>query len=498
MATLGELRETLLPAARWVTLTRGAEAAAREIAWVRVMKARVPAFDGLEAGDLAIVSASALAIVAPVAADIEALVDASALTRIGGLLLVDADGASPAGGSPLDTLAEAAARAGIPALRMDHADTAALERSVIGFLVNRRAELDHQAALLEARLERLAIAGSGLAGLVAAVGEVLGRAVALEGRRGEPLAVHAPADRDEAAAAVAGYHARPRSVALRVPLSRAGAASGSIALLGDRAATELERIVVARVAGLIALEVVRDDDVRRARDAARRAESLPAAGPPWAVLVARQRVPGEEQDVAARERIRRDLRSLAPARKMTLRGDADSVEIRIVVAVEAADPDATIVAARIAAALRRTVALSRPFTTAAERPASEADARATLEAAEALPERPAVARADRLPAYRLLGNLHNVPDGPRLARALLEPLLRGRRDVRREHLATLRAVLDHPGLAEAAAALGVHRNTVAYRVRRIEAVTGWRLGDPDLRLPLGLALRLVQTDQEAG
>ncbi|HEY0444321.1 MAG TPA: helix-turn-helix domain-containing protein, partial [Candidatus Limnocylindrales bacterium] len=91
-----------------------------------------------------------------------------------------------------------------------------------------------------------------------------------------------------------------------------------------------------------------------------------------------------------------------------------------------------------------------------------------------------------------------VPDGPRLARALLEPLLRGRRDVRREHLATLRAVLDHPGLAEAAAALGVHRNTVAYRVRRIEAVTGWRLGDPDLRLPLGLALRLVQTDQEAG
>ena len=81
------------------------------------------------------------------------------------------------------------------------------------------------------------------------------------------------------------------------------------------------------------------------------------------------------------------------------------------------------------------------------------------------------------------------------ARAFLEPLLSGRPDVRRERLATLRAVLDQPGLAEAAAALGVHRNTIAYRVRRIEAATGWRLADPDLRFPLALALRLVQEDQ---
>jgi PucR family transcriptional regulator, purine catabolism regulatory protein len=67
--------------------------------------------------------------------------------------------------------------------------------------------------------------------------------------------------------------------------------------------------------------------------------------------------------------------------------------------------------------------------------------------------------------------------------------------VRAEHLATLRAVLDQPGLAEAAAALGVHRNTVAYRVRRIERLTGWRLSDPELRLPLAIALRVVQMEQ---
>jgi DNA-binding PucR family transcriptional regulator len=93
-----------------------------------------------------------------------------------------------------------------------------------------------------------------------------------------------------------------------------------------------------------------------------------------------------------------------------------------------------------------------------------------------------------------LGALHNLPDGERLARALLEPLLTGRADIRREHLATLRALLDHGGVNEAAAALGVHRNTIAYRVRRIEALTGWRLSDPEIRLPLAVALRLVQDD----
>jgi purine catabolism regulator len=144
--------------------------------------------------------------------------------------------------------------------------------------------------------------------------------------------------------------------------------------------------------------------------------------------------------------------------------------------------------------LERTVAISKPFGSALDRPAAEAEARATLESAESLPEPPRVARAARLPVYRLLGGLHNLPDGERLSRALLEPLLRGRADVRREHLATLRALLDGGSVNEAAIALGVHRNTVTYRVRRIEELTGWRLSDPEIRLPIAVALRLVQDD----
>jgi DNA-binding PucR family transcriptional regulator len=158
-------------------------------------------------------------------------------------------------------------------------------------------------------------------------------------------------------------------------------------------------------------------------------------------------------------------------------------------------------AERIAAFLGRTVAVSRPFAEAVERPGADAEARATLEAVEAVAALdrgwmvPPVARADRLPAYRALGALHNIPDGSRLARSLLAPILTGRPPAVRERLATLRAVLDAPGPAEAAATLGIHRNTLAYRIRRIEALSGWRLTDPSLRLPLSLAVRLVQEAQ---
>jgi sugar diacid utilization regulator len=228
---------------------------------------------------------------------------------------------------------------------------------------------------------------------------------------------------------------------------------------------------------------------------------MPSAGPPWVVVLARQREPGAEDDAPAareaREAVRRALRLLAPARRMNLRGDANSLEIRIVAAgsVDGSAEEVGRLVAKVGEALRRPVAVSKPFFTPADRPAAEAEARATLEAALALDRPPSIARAERLAIYRMLGAVHRLPDGPRLARAVLEPLLDARPDIRRERLETLRAILAHGGVGEAAAALGVHRNTIAYRLRRIEAATGWRLADPELRLPLSVAVGLVQEEQ---
>jgi hypothetical protein len=494
VASLRDLIRTILPLARPVGATElDPSRADREVTWVRVLKARVPAFDALEPGDLAIIPGPALAIVAPNMHEIDGLAAALARARVPAVLIVEGDGDDEA----VDSLGRAASDAGVTVLRIGREDPVALERSVIGYLVNRRAELDRRAAELESQLTHLALRGRGLDVLAAAIGAFLGRAVVIEGRRGDPIAVHAPAELPEAAAAVSRYLARPSAATLRVeipaPADEPGT-GGHLALLGDDPPSELERIASGRIAAVLALELARDAAVRHAREETRRGDPLPADGPPWVVLLARQ---GGDEDAAgddrsSREATRAELRLLLPPRRATLRGTSESLELRIVAAAPADDPAGLQVAGRVAAFLRRTVAVSRPFGEPGGRPAEEQAARATLEAAEVLDEPPAVARASRLPAYQLLGNLHNLPDGLRQARELLAPILIGRATVQDERVATLRAVLETTSLGEAAARLGLHRNTIAYRVARLESLGGWDLADSDLRLALGVAARVVQ------
>ena len=104
----------------------------------------------------------------------------------------------------------------------------------------------------------------------------------------------------------------------------------------------------------------------------------------------------------------------------------------------------------------------------AHRPAAEASARATLEATELLEATPGRPRrsASGLP---LLGNLHNLPDGLRQARKLLAPILVGRPETQRRASPTLRAILQGPGLAEAAAGSGSTATRSPIGSGRIEA-----------------------------
>jgi hypothetical protein len=211
------------------------------------------------------------------------------------------------------------------------------------------------------------------------------------------------------------------------------------------------------------------------------------------VIVARQAAADRPDDVAAREETRSELRLLVSPRRLALRGTSESLELRLVAAAPAEeDPEGLGIAGRIAAFLGRPVAVSRPFAEPGGRPAQEAAARATLEAIESLDDPPTVARASRLAAYLLLGSVRNLPNGLRQARELLAPILVGRESVQEERLRTLQAVLEASSLAEAAARLGVHRNTIAYRVARLERLGGWDLSDPDLRFALGLASRIVR------
>ncbi len=78
----------------------------------------------------------------------------------------------------------------------------------------------------------------------------------------------------------------------------------------------------------------------------------------------------------------------------------------------------------------------------------------------------------------------------RQSRRTLAPLLDHDRDG--ELLATLRAYLETQGRpGEAAKRCFVHVNTLYYRLDRIRELTGWDLGDADLRLHLQLACRVL-------
>ncbi|HEY8438025.1 MAG TPA: hypothetical protein VIK65_05370, partial [Candidatus Limnocylindrales bacterium] len=184
MATLEALRRAILPGARWLAEgpeQPGSPARDRQLAWVRLMRARVPAFDALEAGDVAIVPLAALAIVSAEDDGVAALVRAAADARIAGVITVaDSAGTTSA---ILAGLIRTAATSGVPVLDAGPVDAAAIERSAIGYLVNERGELDRQATLLESRLEHVALSGGGPDGFAAAIAGFFGRAVAIEGRR---------------------------------------------------------------------------------------------------------------------------------------------------------------------------------------------------------------------------------------------------------------------------------------------------------------------------
>ena len=502
MTTVAEVVADLMPTARVVA---GGEAAlGRVVSWVRILRARVPALDALEPGDLLIVPSGALDVVAAGPDEADQLADALVRGAACGIVVVGPEGPASA------RLSELAARGGLAVVTLPEGEAASLERSVIELLVNRRSALESRAEELERRLEAVALRTSDLGALVATIGGFLGRAIVLEGRRGDPLATHVPELPPAAAAAARRYLADREGVALRVllpvppadgdrarELSRTGEPPirGSLLLLGDVPATEGERLACDRVAALLALELGRDVAVQRARESARRSESLPSDGPPWIVIVARQAGREDVEDAEQREALRAELRLLAPNRRLVLRGDSESLEYRLVAVAGRDDPLGLVIADRVAAFLRRIVVVSRPFDEPGARSPAEAEARATLEAAEAYGAAPGVVRADRLAAYRILGDLHNLPDAERLARSLLAPVLDGRPATVAERLRTLRAVLDAPGPAEAALALGVHRNTIAYRVHRIEDLGGWDLRDPELHVALSVALRIVQNAQ---
>jgi hypothetical protein len=164
------------------------------------------------------------------------------------------------------------------------------------------------------------------------------------------------------------------------------------------------------------------------------------------------------------------------------RGEA-AVAVRL---SRAADPRAAVPAAT--AALARlpagsTAGVATAATVVADLPGRWAQARAAAAVAAVVPRlAPAAAWAD-LGGWRVAAALP-APD-PLVHPLLAEPGL----------AATAEAYLDAAGsVARTAAALGIHRQTLYYRLGRITALTGLDLADGDTRLLVHASLRRARLD----
>jgi hypothetical protein len=118
-------------------------------------------------------------------------------------------------------------------------------------------------------------------------------------------------------------------------------------------------------------------------------------------------------------------------------------------------------------------------------PGAWRQASAAARAARAEPRLRPVARWDALGPYRLLTDLAGRAPDPAVA-ALLRP-------AHRELARTAECYLDHAGQAgRTAAALGIHRQTLYYRLARVARLTGLDLAEGSDRLLLHMALKAAR------
>ncbi|UAL28436.1 helix-turn-helix domain-containing protein [Nocardioides rotundus] len=137
--------------------------------------------------------------------------------------------------------------------------------------------------------------------------------------------------------------------------------------------------------------------------------------------------------------------------------------------------------------------VSRVVESPADVPRGYAEALRSLAVGRQLGGTNAFAHFDRLGVFRLLSLIPDSADLDAFVTETLGPLADPAAPGRQESLTTLRVLLDHNlNVAETARELFVHYNTLRYRIGRLENQVGPFTTDPQLRLELALALRVLQ------
>ncbi|UCC52023.1 MAG: helix-turn-helix domain-containing protein [Anaerolineaceae bacterium] len=142
--------------------------------------------------------------------------------------------------------------------------------------------------------------------------------------------------------------------------------------------------------------------------------------------------------------------------------------------------------------------ISGPAETLADWPRVYREAIQAMDVGERLQLGNQIVEFNSLGVYQLLCELEGIPAVQRFATQVIGPLIKYDSDHRGSLVQTLEAYFNHHGnISRTAESLFVHRNTLLYRMERIQELTGQDLNNADMRLALHLSLKLWQLRPQA-
>jgi PucR family transcriptional regulator, purine catabolism regulatory protein len=496
-------------------IAAGGSGMQHQVAWVVSPRATLPVFANLRGGELALVS------VAAVQALDERLTLASLIERLAAVPIA----AIGALGEISDAARAAADAARMPLLSLpEGADLREVEREVQRLIGDYEAQVERRAAQLGNLLNQRSLSGAGLQGLIDTLTERTGQSVACYSAAGELRGLKA-----RGSARVALQTLRPTSAG---PMTHLGQTVWVQSLGGDAASRpygylaiagevldEWDRQAAQQGATALALELAKEQAVLATEERLRGdfvqtvlagppadGEALLRRGQelgydlrrPHVALLCSVGKPDEPAAARAASAVGAALAALS-LNAPTMRR-ADGVLCYLPLNGRGLRPR------ELAEQVRGKVTGDIPNLTLAigkEAPNVAAWSRSLREAEQALLLGRQLLDGDRvldfgdLGVYRLLVLLRESPELWEFYRANLAALADYDHKQGAELLKTLEAFFANLGnLARTADALHVHRNTLLYRIERVEAIGGLKLENAEDRLALWLALkahRVLQT-----
>jgi PucR family transcriptional regulator, purine catabolism regulatory protein len=516
-------------------LLGGGSGLERRVEWATALRTRPPAFEAIKGGEMAFVPVKSIRMLDE-RLDLAQVIQSFA--EKGGVAVAVVGEAS----SESIAIAE---RMMVPLLRLpESAHLGDVQQGVVRFILEQRTLLHERQQDLHTQLMELALAGAGTGAIVDRLGEITGHAVAWQSAEGTVR--HASAGASNGLAALLEEEAAlvrrwaegvvvaasdppvhefklptPGLARLVAPVPVRDGIGGYISVVApDAELDQLTRLAVARAASACAIELDRERAVLQARDelegeflesllagtyssetaVRHRAERLGFdLGGEVAVLVARPDGGPEAQLRARRDQLgvaaQGWIRRRAPTALATLR--QGSVTAVLPLAAGADPPDLRRLAADLrlectgAAGTEVSVGIGRnkPGIDGVRASYREAEQAVTM-GTQLFGGGRTVAFSD-LGLYRLLFAMQAQAELRDFYDDQVRPLV----DYDRRTGAGLMATLDaffrcHGSPTEIAAQLHLHRNTVLYRLRRIEDIGRLRLDDPETRLNLHLCLKV--------